>query len=56
MSGSSIRYAVLCVLSSFTIVSMRKRELVAVHCVLAAVWLLVLFVTSSWCLGFVCGE
>ena len=36
----------ICVLSSFAIISLRKRELVALLYVLAAVWLLVFCVSS----------
>ena len=39
-------------MSSFAIIQLRKRELVALLCVLAVVWLLVLYVSSSWCLGW----
>ena len=44
------RFVLQC-LSSFAIILLRKRELVALLCVLAVVWLLVLFVSSSLCCG-----
>ena len=45
---------VLSVLSSFAIISLKKRELVALLCALTVVWLLVLCVSSSQCHGLVC--
>ena len=42
-------------LSSFEIISLRKRELLALLCFLAVVWLSVLCASSMWCCGLVCG-
>ena len=50
-------YAVLGVLSSFAIIPLRKRELIALllcHCFLDVMWLLVFCLSSSLCRDLVC--
>ena len=46
---SLFSFAVHSFLSTFAIISLRKRELVALLCLLAAVRLSVFCVSSSWC-------
>ena len=56
--GSLFSCSVLCVLSSFAITQLGKRELVALlvsKCVLNAMSLLSFFDSSSRCRGLVCG-
>ena len=54
--GSLFYGVVLSILSSFTIILLRKRVLVALLCVFAVVWLSVFCVFSSQCCGLVCGQ